>query len=836
MTEIFKTPGKLRGKTPRTAKKQNPYEIRQVHSHSAVLEISANICYQPLSDVFSTNARQAPPASQDQEHVVEPKKAKPTVLPDFHSAPARPPKANTDSGYHGMSEDETDADYREEIAEQNAEKNGQDHGMISPKRAITVSVEIASPSPERATTTEGSFHSAREGPIESGGAVVNLEPAKNLVDAQIQDPPSSVSSHKTSPQRPETAGVDAMDIDRHDEESALDEPSDETHSPSQGSSPFEPLVRKSSLTFASLPAPEPWTTKKSMGARVSRTSQLDQTRNTIGRGSYLGRFTGGKSLGASRQPEANFDEGLLQGDEMDLDEGPRPALVREESDSDMKMARLHNKSSTQRLHEKISMLGQSQPARPTKSIPSNAVVVQPSYPELPLADLQSRAPEQTAHSTSKPVFTSTPEDDDDDWIQPPPAQSKRPVLPKSTTADVMENIRGKQHIGDDDFEPNQDGNEASKGPSTSGHLVAGKSIASPELVRSASVAVLGSPQRNGVAPQKQSIPADQAYDRPDQTVLPTTSTGTPTSKRNADGPISASKSKLQSIMKTARGLFTSSAGVSAQAKMEALTSPSTRTRGKVQEGNVSAHGGIGSKVNEEINPQRDGFVPAISKQVEGRRTRSSTEKEEKEKEEAKLREHEQAYKHSVQTQHNEYSESVSTSKADQGGLSESQSSQPAKPIRKSPRRLQKQPGPKDPAEVDEVRSSNVNSTVSEHPAGLPQAQPSQLQKPKDLRRPVKPAKEMASKPKPQTIRVGALSQQRMPLSTTALSSSLQEPIPSLHASRPGPVKKASNTSIQTSASNNSLKSSVSSKPKALLAAERKKEQVSLPVTLKSILY
>ena len=296
-----------------------------------------------------------------------------------------------------------------------------------------------------------------------------------------------------------------------------------------------------------------------MGARVSRTSKLDQTRNTIGRDRYLGRFTGGKSLGASKQPEANFNtEGFLKADEMDLDDGPRPAAVREESDSDTRMARLHNKSSTQRLHDKINMLGKSQPARPTNSIPSSAVIAQPSYPELSLADPQSRPLQQTLHSTSKPVGTSALEDDDDDWIQPPSAQSKRPKLPKSTTADVMENIRGKQHIGDDDFEPSHNVNESPDGPSTSRQLVAGTSIASPELVRSASAAVLGSPQRNVVAPETQSTIADQTSDRANQAVVPTTSIGTPTSKRNADGPISASNSKLQSILKTARVLFSSS--------------------------------------------------------------------------------------------------------------------------------------------------------------------------------------------------------------------------------------------------------------------------------------
>ena len=834
VTEIFKTPGKLRGKTPRTAKRHNPHEIRQVGLRNAVHEKSTNICSQPLSNVFSTNARQAPLFPQNQEHSLEPTKNKSAILPEPHPAPVRHLKTNTDSGYHGMSEDETDADNGEEIAGKISEKNAKDHVMISPKPPVVVPAENASPSTEPATTTEGSFHSAREGPIESEDVVPIPEPARDLVDARIQNPPSAVSRNKTSPQRSEIAGVDAMDIDRHDDELALDEPIDEAHSPSQDSSPFEPLVRKSSLTFASLPAPEPWTTKKSMGARVSRTSQLDQTRNTIGRGSYLGRFTGGKSLGAPRQPESNSEvEGLLQADEMDVDGPPRPAAVREESDSDTKLARLHNKSSTQRLHEKINMLGKSQPARPTKSIPSNVVIAQPSYPELPPADLQGRPPEQTLHTISNPV-ASAPDDDDDDWIQPPPQQSKRPKLPKSTTVDVMENIRGKQHIGDDDFEPSHNDDKESDGPSTSGQLLAGTSIASPDLVRSASAAVLGSPQRDGVAPETLSTIANQAYDHPSQavaattTTTTTTSTGTPSSKRNADGPISASKSKLQSIMKTARGLFTSSAGVSAQAKIEALTSPSTRTREKVQEGNLSAHGGTSSNSNEE-KIQRNRIVSAISKQVEGRKTRSSTEKEERRKEqEARVREQEQAYKAGVQTQYNEYSESVTTSKADQQAPSESKPSQPAKPIRQSPRRLQKQPGTKEPADVDEVRSSNVNSTVSEQSIGLSQVQPSQLQKPKDLRRPVKPAKEAASKPKPQTIRVGALSQQRMPLSSTALSSSLQEPVPPAHAGRPNLVKKASNASIQTSASNTSLKSSVSSKPKALIAAERKKEQVCSP--------
>ena len=33
VTEVFKTPGKLRGKTPRTARKRNPLEAREVRQY-----------------------------------------------------------------------------------------------------------------------------------------------------------------------------------------------------------------------------------------------------------------------------------------------------------------------------------------------------------------------------------------------------------------------------------------------------------------------------------------------------------------------------------------------------------------------------------------------------------------------------------------------------------------------------------------------------------------------------------------------------------------------------------------------------------------------------------
>ena len=769
--------------------------------------------------MFSTNARQAPHSIQHQgrDSTSAPAKDVDISIPPPQFVLKKPTKTNTDSGYHGLSEDDTDPDEKTEIPNQGSEEQAKSYDMVLSEQPVAAPVEIRSPSPERGTTTEGSFHSAREAPIESEDAMATSEPIRSTLNAPKQEAPSNVPTIQNLPSKiAEPAEVEAMDLDHREEDLALDEQMDESHSPSQGSSPFEPLVRKSSLTFAALPAPEPWTTKKSMGSRISRTSQLDQTKNMLGRGSYLGRFTGGKSLGASRQPEANHDvDDDHQVDNMDLDEASRPTAVREESDGDTKITQLHNKSSTQRLHDKINMLGK-QPARPTKSIPASAVVSHPPYPELSTADLHVRAPEIVSYPTTRTVAASTHEDDDDDWIQPPPAASKRPQLPKSTTADVVENIRGKQHIGDDDFESDHD-DETLNDPPTSRPPLDGINTTSPTLARSASAAVMGSPQRTGATMENKSSLKDQTQNHPDKSATAVTPLENPTSKRNGDGPISASKSKLQSIMKTARGLFTSSAGVSAQAKIEALSSPSTRTRGKLQENSSSNKGDRGTQLNEELPPRPNDASHSNPKQVEGRKTRSSTEKEEKRKEqEARTREQEQV---------EEIIDPTTTNLPNRIEESEPKPTQQPRPIRQSPRRQQKQAETKQSTEESAIRSSNVNGVALGHPVGSSQAQTSLLQKPKDSRRPVKPIKDAASKPKLQTIRVGALSQQRMPPSNTALSSSLQESLPPAHTSRPGLVKKASNASIQTSASNASLKSSTSTKPKALIAAERKKEQV-----------
>ena len=191
--------------------------------------------------------------------------------------------------------------------------------------------------------------------------------------------------------------------------------------PSEHSSPVKPLVRKSSLTFACLPAREPILPKKSMG----RTSHM--------------RHTGGKSLGGSQilQTVDTQHDGTTNTD------GDLPTLQREDSET----TKSHNKTSTQRLFERFQMLEQHAPpkrisqnilshssrpsaypataSQPKEFVPSvQTSQSQPSYPTLP---------------TAEPEREELEEEDDDSWIAAPTkatapaANAARPPISKSHT-------------------------------------------------------------------------------------------------------------------------------------------------------------------------------------------------------------------------------------------------------------------------------------------------------------------------------------------------------------------------------------------------------------------
>ena len=731
--------------------------------------------------------------------------------------------ANTDSGYHGIPEDDMDIDQGLVAVSSSAEIHDT-LGSLPPKSQLQGHQNVAHQS-ERHSTTESSFHSAKE--EVSKGDVTIPSPKKN-------EPPFADIEHSAEPTKapsPEPAALvldqaveHAMAIDVLDKDLDEDLVVDDSRSPSQGSSPARPLVRKSSLTFAALPAREPLTTKKSIGARTSRTSHLDQSKT---RGSFLGRFTGGKSLGGSRQPEPDREDETNHDIDIDME---KPALLREESDGDSKMAQLHNKSSTQRLHDRINMLGKSQPARPTKSNPAAAAATSLSYPELPNPEPQAEIVQQTSFLPTKTAtapFSNDEDEDEDDWIQPPQVQSNalnRPQLSKSISADVMEEIRGKETISGQAFGLSRNDKPATKSSSPLRHAQAQGTRSSGQwLSRAATVSQPTSPAKaaESAAPKAVHGIAASSWKNPTPTDQSTTPLGSPTSRRYVDGPLSASKSKLQSIMKTARGLFSSSAGVSAQARIETLSPLSTRTLGDAQ--GPSTNNPLGSKYLR-------GDMNKLINNADVRKTRSSTKKEER-RTTSEARERRRTEEELERSREKESPKVVTQKLVQPRGLPVEAAQSQTKPTRQSPGKTQTY---EDPRTQPEVAENDMQSHPMGPPALHPPTQQSQSQKPSNVRRPIKPAKESAPKPKPQpvAIRVGTLSQ-RIPLSNAALSSSLQDSLPQSQPKQPAVGRKPSNVSLQPSASNSSLKSSATSaapKPKALLAAERKKEQVSVGET------
>ncbi|KAL8905473.1 MAG: hypothetical protein Q9207_002627 [Kuettlingeria erythrocarpa] len=776
IANVFKTPGKLRGKTPRTARKRNALETRD-----------------PLNDIFAPNGQKIPSPTRAADRSREPRPfhvAKDAATPDVH----RDLKLNKDYGYHGMTEDEMDID------EQDTSTGPRNLGFQEKTRHILPDAPAQNTQqPGEQSVLDGSFHSAEEDLAPEDSEKLTISRPNGPVFPQNQAPGMvKTTAERDSPQTQMRRADTVEDSEVVDKASLTDDEveDDSMRSQSERSSPaVKGLVRKSSLTFANLPAREPLTTKKSIGVRLSRTGNVEAAKSVIGQGSFLGRITGGKSLGGSRQPEATVE--CHDHNELNIEESRQSTAGHGETDSDLRAAKLHNKSSTQRLHDRINMLGKSQPARPTKSIHATA---QPTYPELILEPAIG----------DKPRRSSNLDEDEDDWIQPPSMQAKqspRPHLSKSISADVMENLRGKINIGDEQFGRSSDGQrQPSRRHSLDSEHDLLNAVPSTQIMSG----LVGSPLKT--VQGSQIVPS-------------TTPLGTPASTRNVDGPISASKSKLQSIMKTARGLFTSSAGASAQAKME------LRNQAKLSSPNItSALKPTNQETVATLYPTLavdSGKSP--TKPAESQRTRGSIEKEKEEQER-------QRAEGELKNLRDEDNSGTATERGhgDQNAAIDERDGLP-KDTPVEPPSLQQQPSPKSPRRVQSEQEAvtaleasgnkGQNSVIGRTIQAPSTSQQSQPQRAREVKRQVKPAKGLAQKPEPQrvAIRVGTLSQ-RMPLSNAALASGLQDSLPPPPSKPAGLTKKTSMASIQTSVSSSSMRSATASKPKALIAAEKKKEQ------------
>ncbi|KAH7068657.1 hypothetical protein FB567DRAFT_482964 [Paraphoma chrysanthemicola] len=671
--EVFKTPGKLRGKTPRTARKQ------------------AAGSRQPLASLLAANAQnKASPAEQSLRNNLQKAttttKARFQIAEDENAArvqsPAKTPvarqlfakaistgKENVDRSFHADVFDEpatqaTAPPWSPLHSTQDTVMSSQADDVFSPPR--TQSTQPTQPTQsfrhsiqetddERRDTGDsfvsakeafGSKHASRENlrakdddamDVDDDKADSSRSSAQDTVirhdlssagedeDEDMHDipdfpePPRVISEqysisaethdaldtahHRAHAPEPKTLFAPDMSTTPSGQPPAVSEEShddtvvhhdvddqmdidDDVRSPSDNSSPVKPLVRKSSLTFASLPAREPLLAKKSMGNRVSRTSHVDPSK---GRNSQMGRYTGGKSLGGSQlayPAEKHHDDSDM--------EDERPGLQREESET----TKIHNKTTTQRLFERINMLKQQNeaPKRVSQNIMSSQSSQQQSFTSAQSKEdvPQAQAP-QPAYP-SLPAATPAPEeDDDDDWISPvrtaPAPTTTRPPLSKSHTADV--------HLS-----------PAKPMPSK---LI---SVSNPDL---------------------------------STVVESTTPAGSPTGKKYMDGPLSASKAKFYSALRAAKEKIIGSSATSAQVKLDALSESPMRPRLQATDSSDDIFGspkrtekpGIFSHLrspskesNKSTRSTKIAAMPGSPVKDDGRRTRSSTERQKQKEKEA----------------------------------------------------------------------------------------------------------------------------------------------------------------------------------------------------------
>jgi hypothetical protein len=722
-------------------------------------------------------------------------------------------------------------------------------------------IQISLPQPDEmeidtenvpSTELEATPHPILESPLQTRAPQASSPQKRSPQKSPEWSPHRSINIFQSSPPNiaePIKEPEPAVEDDTVEEEAVED-----IHSQSDGSSPIRPIVRKSSLNFASLPAREPITTKKSLGARTSRTSHLDQNCT-----SYYGRATGGKSLGNQRQDEVNpDDEDAIIDMEDDLDA----------NDADSKMARLHNKTSTQRLQDQISKLGQSQTqARPaSKSIIVGGLSVsQSSHASQPAAAQETapkvKSPQRSPDRKSRPPPGAFPDDEDDSWMGSPTKTenftvfSPRPPLSKSHTTDVMEGIH-RASIADTQFNIPKRGEDQSQRSPVREPIIPERTTSALGHIKSVSTSVLRSPRKAGDSPglMKTISVSNPTMSSGDETQSPPKSP----SRSYRGSPLKAAKDKFSSIMKTSRSLFASSAAVSADAKTSTLTPSSTRF-GTGHGGHSSEDVFAQSSDKTPLYPILDNESSATINTIQtlksppkavARKTRASTEREERQKEEdarqakeaqkmanqlekARMKEQEKARVfHQEQERVAVMQKEVDARKEQerQAKASQSQVDLP-RATRSSPRKTKAQLEAEGIAAAvassdDYAREAEMNDASAMPPPAIPRPK-SQIGRP-GLKRPLRPAKETHAKTKPPTV-IKVDMQRGHPYhpSNATLAATLHDSLPEPPV-RPTLNKKASTSSIASKASVSSFKATAN---RAIEAAARKKEQVCGKTTI-----
>ncbi|KPM38742.1 hypothetical protein AK830_g7810 [Neonectria ditissima] len=838
IAETFKTPGKLRGKTPRTVRKVQPGEPRV-----------------PLSNVFgatptSTATRFTHQLGKSQTPRLEPGSPSPVKANSprrnvFSPKPQSQP-ATQDSGYYGS----------QDVVSMDAHLAGVNDILHVDHATLHAPNPIPPKSPTRTIAFESpnkTFRTAEEDKttrvLADDKGSVPASPFEAQKPTATDDAVTSPLASRHTPSSSVRAQLEPETIDEVKEiETQPDEPSPgNARSPSDGSSPIRPVVRKSSLNFASLPAREPLAAGKSAGARVSRTSHLDH--NTT---SYYNRHTGGKSLGNyAKQDETDDEDEDEDHDEMDVDDFP--SIPTQESHETHDLAVHHNKTYTQRLQDQINMLGKSQPngSRPSKSIHSLTSLQQPMSAASQSVQ-GSKSPSPKSPSPKKQEMTTTPgafpEDDDDDWIDPPvveaalpepEASNTRPIFPKSNSTELMEGIHKDMVAVAEPVQVETNGSRSPlpsaspmpQRPSIFGHGKAASVSAVPTM---------STYEHNDGSPLKKTVSVSNPA-LAMATVLENGHSQTPTkspSRGFRDSPLKQVKNKLSSILKSSKGLLASSAAISAEGKSSIL-SPSTTRLGHYPAPSTESIVPKGSFDSQRMEVDSPSSRRAVSPtRPVPRRTRASVEREKEEKRREKEAMHMAEQMDKLEKAREQEREKVRVFSKEQEKIiamekqfaSKKESEHPApketpKPTRTSPRKVKGQEQTVTKPTDQDVDMFDAPSTIPP-PSASRSVGPGQSIRNKEIRRPGKPRKETQTKAKqaPTVIRVNTGSQHsQFQPSSSAMSASFQD---TGSQSQQQLGSKASKATVQTKPSMPSLKSSTTSngRPKALDTAARKKEQ------------
>jgi hypothetical protein len=615
-----------------------------------------------------------------------------------------------------------------------------------PQMHTTLMVPLVDEPRNRRTTTD-SFVSARENLT---SRIATEEPVSQT---EISEPePMQIDKPETLPteivEQPAVNDVEMQD-------------DDDLRSPSDGSSPIKPLFRKSSLNFASLPAREPLA-KTSFGARNSQFEK--KSFGSFNRPTIGPRVTGGLH-GMATEPES-----------LSIEQVEKPAALQEASEA----TKIASKTSTQRLADKISMLGQS------SSRTSHLVSFEKTlYPQISQQTEKSYEPTEVPREPDT-ASNARAEYDDEDWIAPikkavvvpaPFSEISIAKNPSGSIKPVIENGAGQGTYG---------------------------SPARPLLYKKmASTTVLESPTRAAMAPdpatRKPISVSNPTLAAAETTTPPASPPRSPSGRKMLDGPLSASKAKFYSVLKSAKGMFASSAGVSAHAKLEAL-SPG-RVRKQV---NDAAH-----SPTAEVHP-RPALYPNVlseskmmrSASPDGRRLRSSTELKRKEDDE----------------RHRAVDD-----------LEKVRQRERQKAAEAAAQKMNRAPPPKSqisrPAAVSRVDTDISNDDDVPPPVPPKTMMPSsKIRDPRRVPVPKAAPKEAGSKvrPAPVTVRMPSQRIGHAAPSTATLGQSLHETLPPPPPPKPT-TSKAPTLTKHANASTTSLKSTASAK-RAMTAAAKKKEE------------